>query len=122
MISGVQQRAVGVFAKRSDIELALSELKAANFSMDKVSVVVRNAEQEDEIAGVEVKELTNNKADEEAVAGAFTGGALGGLGGLLVGLGLLAIPGIGPYHVCGCRSNSNCNYSGWWCCWCVVVV
>ena len=29
-------------------------------------------------------------------AGAATGGALGGLGGLLIGLGALAIPGIGP--------------------------
>ena len=44
--------------------------------------------------GVDVNESTGNKADEGAAAGAVTGGALGGLGGLLVGLGALAIPGI----------------------------
>ncbi|BAZ47879.1 hypothetical protein NIES4103_04830 [Nostoc sp. NIES-4103] len=103
MVSGVQQRAVGVFAKRSDIELALSELKAANFPMNKVSVIVRNTEQEDKIAGVEVKELTNTKGDEKAVAETFTGGALGSL---LVGLRLLTIPGIGSIIFAGAEATA----------------
>lgn len=105
MIPGVQQRGVGVFAKRSDVELALSELKAANFPMDKVSVVARNAEQEQEIAGVEVKKRSGNRADE----GAFTNGALGGLDGFLVGLGLLAIPGIGSIIFAGVEATAIAN-------------
>jgi hypothetical protein len=108
MLSGLsgEKRAIGVFAKRSDVELALHELKNANFPMNKVSVIARDAEQVEEIAGVEVKEHTDNKAEEGAVTGAITGGALGGLTGLLVGLGLLAIPGIGPVMLAGAGATT----------------
>jgi hypothetical protein len=41
------------------------------------------------------------KAPEGAIAGGATGGALGGTLGLLAGLGLLAIPGIGPLVAAG---------------------
>jgi hypothetical protein len=108
MLSGLsgEKRAVGVFAQRSDVELAVRELKNSNFPMDKVSVIARNAEHVQEIAGVEVKEHTDNKAEEGAVTGALTGGALGGLTGLLVGLGLLAIPGIGPVMLAGAGATA----------------
>ncbi|UBF23877.1 hypothetical protein K9N68_19200 [Kovacikia minuta CCNUW1] len=39
-------------------------------------------------------------------AGAATGGALGGLGGLLVGLGTLAIPGFGPVMLGGAAATA----------------
>jgi hypothetical protein len=65
--------------------------------MDHVSVVGKHAHGNDQIAGVEMgNRAEGNKADDGAKAGAATGGVLGGLGGLLVGLGALAIPGIGP--------------------------
>lgn len=54
MASETNKKAVGIFTKRTDVELALAELKAANYPMDKVSVIARNAEEEDEIAGIEV--------------------------------------------------------------------
>ncbi|MBH8565695.1 hypothetical protein I8748_26570 [Nostoc sp. CENA67] len=106
MVSGIQQRAMGVFAKRSDIELVLSELQAANFPMNKVSVIVRNTEQEDKITGVEVKQLTSNRTDEKAVNRAVTGDALYGLRGLLIGLGVLAIPGIGSIMFAGAEATA----------------
>jgi uncharacterized membrane protein len=101
-----EQKAIGVFKKRSDVEVALSELKAANYPMDKVSVVARNAEQEEDIVGVKVKEHSGNKADEGASVGATTGGAVGSLTGLLVGLGLVAIPAVGPIMLAGAGATA----------------
>jgi hypothetical protein len=46
-----------------------------------------------------VQEPTNNRTP--AVGTAATGVAIGGLGGLLVGLGVLAVPGIGPLLAAG---------------------
>lgn len=43
----------------------------------------------------------NSKAPEGAVTGATTGGVLGGALGLLVGIGALAIPGVGPLIAAG---------------------
>lgn len=43
----------------------------------------------------------NTKAPEGAVAGAGAGGVIGGTLGLLAGIGLLAIPGLGPFIAAG---------------------
>ena len=40
-------------------------------------------------------------APEGATAGAVSGGVLGGIGGWLVGIGTLAIPGLGPFVAAG---------------------
>ncbi len=101
-----ERKSVGVFARRSDAELALKELKATNFPMHKVSVIARNAEEQSDIAGIEVKEHTGNIAEEGAAAGAVTGGALGSITGLLVGIGLLAIPGMGPVMLAGAEATA----------------
>ncbi|MBW4614690.1 MAG: DUF1269 domain-containing protein [Desmonostoc vinosum HA7617-LM4] len=101
-----ERRSVGVFAKRSDAELALQELKVSNFPMRKVSVIARNAEEQEDIAGVEVKEHSGNTSKEGAAAGAITGTALGSLTGLLVGMGLLALPGIGPIMLAGAEATT----------------
>jgi hypothetical protein len=74
--------------------------------MDRVSVIAQNADQDDDIAGTPVQEKVGNKADEGAAAGVVSGGILGGLGGLLVGLGTLAIPGIGPIMLAGATATT----------------
>ncbi len=101
-----EHRAVGVFSNRMETENALLEIKTSGFPMDKVSVVGRNADSEDNVAGVAVHKSIDNKADEGAVAGAVAGGALGGATGLLVGLGTLAIPGIGPVMLAGAAATA----------------
>jgi hypothetical protein len=101
-----ERRAVGVFANRLETENALLEIKSSGFPMENVSVVGRNAEPEDRVAGVAVHKNIDNKADEGAVAGAVTGGALGGVTGLLVGLGTLAIPGVGPILLAGAAATT----------------
>lgn len=103
-----EKRAVGVFPTRREAELALEELKNSGFSMDKVSVIARDADRESNIANVEVedRDSAGNKADEGATTGAVTGGVLGGFTGLLVGLGALAIPGIGPIMLAGAGATA----------------
>lgn len=100
------KRAVGIFPTRHETEQALSELRNASFNMDHVSVIARDAERQDDIAGVDVEDSSGNKADLGAAKGAVTGGALGGLTGLLVGLGLVAIPGIGPIMLAGAGATA----------------
>jgi hypothetical protein len=74
--------------------------------MDRVSLIAKHSDANDRIAGVEMQSDRGNKADEGAKAGAVTGGALGGLGGLLIGLGTLAIPGVGPVILGGAAATA----------------
>ncbi|RAM48018.1 MAG: hypothetical protein C6Y22_30190, partial [Hapalosiphonaceae cyanobacterium JJU2] len=95
------RRAIGVFSHHRDAEAALMELRDSGFPMNQVSLIAKDSG--DRLPGVNTGVGVNQnnvaaqtKADEGAKAGAATGGVLGGLGGLLVGLGALAIPGVGP--------------------------
>ena len=106
MVVGVHRRAVGVFARRRDAEEALHELKKSGYDMNRVSVVVQDADGDKNIAGAEVKERVGDKSDQGATVGALSGGTLGGLTGLLVGLGTLAIPGIGPIMLAGATATT----------------
>jgi hypothetical protein len=110
MALGQHKRAVGVFSTRREAELALRELRDSRFPMDRVSVIARDADRQDDIAGADVhsdiRDRDDNKADEGAATGALAGGALGGLTGLLVGLGTLALPGIGPIMLAGATATA----------------
>jgi hypothetical protein len=106
MVVGVHKRAVGVFNNRRDAEHALHELRDSGFPMDRVSVVVQDADDNETIAGAEVRDRVGDKSDEGAKVGALSGGALGGLTGLLVGLGTLAIPGVGPIMLAGATATA----------------
>lgn len=107
MVLGYDKRAVGVFSSRHEAERALNELRDAGFSMDRVSIVAKDADRGDQIAGTDIHNRAHgNKADEGAATGAATGGALGALTGLLVGLGAIAIPGIGPVMLAGATATA----------------
>ncbi|HEY9805951.1 MAG TPA: general stress protein [Candidatus Obscuribacterales bacterium] len=107
MVLGYDKRAVGVFSNRNEAEQALNELRDAGFAMDRISIVAKDAERGDQIAGTEIHDRAHgNKADEGVATGAATGGALGALTGLLVGLGAIAIPGIGPVMLAGATATA----------------
>lgn len=101
------RRAVGVFRSRRDAENALNTLRDSGFSMDRISVLAKHVDRNDEIAGVNIqdrdqmKNRGDNEASEGAGIGAVAGTALGGVGGLLVGLEALIIPGVGPFLAAG---------------------
>ena len=73
---------------------AVNALEAAGIPHSDISIVSNNADNRYD------KDHTTNAA-EDAGKGAGVGAALGGIGGLLTGLGLMAIPGVGPVVAAG---------------------
>lgn len=98
------KRAVGVFKKREDLEDTLRALKNENFDMERVSLLARDVEGVE--GGREVTEKQGNEAKEGAGIGASTGTVLGGIGGFLTGVGLLAVPGVGPILAAGAEISA----------------
>jgi hypothetical protein len=101
------KRAVGTFSSRTEAETALTELRSSGFAMDKISVLAKDTNRNEKVAGVgvtdrdEIKNRGDNEAQEGAGIGATAGTVLGGAGGLLVGLEALVIPGVGPFLAAG---------------------
>src|SRR5579859_4213471 len=87
---------VGVFDDREDARHAIEALKDDGFSGDSISILSPDKQTTQDIA-----EETGTHAGGGAATGAVAGGILGGLGGWLVGIGALAIPGIGPFIAAG---------------------
>jgi len=73
-----------------------NQLKAAGFSYNDISVLFPDKSGTRDFAHEQ-----NTKAPEGAAAGAGTGGVIGGALGWLVGIGALAIPGLGPFIAAG---------------------
>lgn len=76
--------------------LIVERLSNAGFSSNAVSVLFPDKSTTRDFAFQK-----NTKAPEGAATGAGTGGALGGALGWLVGIGALAIPGLGPFIAAG---------------------
>ena len=74
----------------------VDQLKAAGFSPNDISVLFP-----DKTGTKDFAHEQNTKAPEGAATGAGTGGLLGGAFGWLVGIGALAIPGLGPFIAAG---------------------
>jgi len=74
----------------------VDRLRAAGFSRDDISVLFP-----DKTGTKDFAHEQHTKAPEGAATGAGTGGVLGGAFGWLVGIGALAIPGLGPFIAAG---------------------
>lgn len=100
MVVANEKRAVGVFARRQEAEQALNELKASGFSMDKVSLLAKDADQGEQLGEVQISDRIDNQDVNTtgAVADALNTGVWGSV---LVGLSSLAIPGIGAVIAAG---------------------
>jgi uncharacterized membrane protein len=82
---------VGVFHDRNRAEEALENLKEQGFDRD-ISLIAKDEQQGGGQGGMGGQDLSE---------GTFTGGALGGIAGLLAGVGALLIPGVGPIIAAG---------------------
>ncbi|MCV9967469.1 hypothetical protein OIU34_37190 [Pararhizobium sp. BT-229] len=81
----------GLFDHYSDATSAVKLLKAAGIPDSDISIVSNNAD----------GRYKDSDVGEDAGAGAGIGAAVGGVGGLLTGLGIMAIPGVGPVVAAG---------------------
>ena len=86
----------GLFDNRVQVENAIDGLRAAGFREDDMSALLPDIDATKELAHEK-----HTKAPEGALAGAGVGGAVGGTLGLLLGIGALAIPGLGPFIAAG---------------------
>lgn len=89
--------AYGIYNDRASFEAALNALRAANFRNSDISVILPERDRTTRDLAHEI----NSKAPEGAATGAGTGAVLGGVLGWLVGIGAIAIPGIGPLVAAG---------------------
>lgn len=87
-----------LFDDYADATAALSELERLGVPRDSISIVASNADGAHGDAGTAIGEVDDHG---DVSRGVSTGAALGGVGGLLAGLGLLAIPGLGPIVAAG---------------------
>ena len=77
---------------------AVRDLEAAGVPHADISLVANNSGNQHDHSHAD---KAGNDAAEDAGTGAGIGAAVGGLGGLLTGLGLMAIPGVGPVVAAG---------------------
>jgi Protein of unknown function (DUF3341) len=86
----------GIYPSRSAVENAVLALKDAGFQHSDVSVLLP-----ENLGNREIATEKNTKAPEGAATGAGSGAVIGGTLGWLVGIGALAIPGLGPFIAAG---------------------
>jgi hypothetical protein len=92
---------VGLFDSFDNAQQVVQELIDRGFDRNEISLVANDANGRYQDFSNQVGGTTDTQAAEGAGAGAVGGTVLGGTLGLLVGLGALAIPGIGPVIAAG---------------------
>jgi hypothetical protein len=86
----------GIYKNSVHAERAVDRILAAGFSQNDISVLLPDTQSTKEFAHEK-----NTKAPEGTVTGVTTGGVIGGTLGILAGIGVLAIPGLGPFIAAG---------------------
>jgi hypothetical protein len=85
-----------IFRDRAHVEAGVESLLDAGFRNEDISVLLA-----DNIGTKDFAHEKHTKAPEGATAGAGAGAIIGGTLGLLAGIGVLAIPGLGPFIAAG---------------------
>lgn len=86
----------GIYMNREHAEEAIDALRGAGFRAEDVSVLLP-----ENLGSKDIGYEKHTKAPEKAAVGGAAGGLAGGVLGWLVGIGALAIPGIGPFIAAG---------------------
>src|ERR1700691_4669644 len=86
----------GIYSTRTQVETAADLLSRSGFPVTDLSVLLPES-----LGARDMGTEKATKAPEGAAAGVTTGGGIGGALGDLAGVGLLAIPGLGPFIAAG---------------------
>lgn len=86
----------GIYKNRLQVEDAIADLRAHNFRAEDISVLLPET-----LGNKDLAVEASTKAPEGAVTGGTAGVLAGGVLGWLVGIGSLAIPGVGPFIAAG---------------------
>lgn len=95
-MSDKKKSVLGIYKSRFEVERAIDALKMDGFSTADISVLMPDSAGSQDFAHTK-----GTKAPEGAATGAGAGAIIGGTLGLLVGIGALAIPGVGPFIAAG---------------------
>ena len=95
-MSGRNMSAFGLFPDQHTVTAAVDALRHAGFRNTDISVLFP-----ENVGSKDLAHEKHTKAPEGATTGGLTGGVIGGALGWLVGIGALAIPGIGPFIAAG---------------------
>lgn len=97
----LEKNVVGVYETEQEAIMAIEDLVKQGYNKQDICVIGKDLKNVNYIA-----DETGTVAEESAATGALAGGTLGGLTGLLVGVGALAIPGVGPIIAAGPIASS----------------
>ena len=96
-MSGKKVGVFGIYSTRVAVENATDSLMRAGFTASDISVLLPES-----LGGAkDMGTAKETKAPEGTAVGVNAGGVIGGTLGLLAGVGLLAIPGLGPFIAAG---------------------
>jgi len=95
-MAGKNTAVFGIYQTQTQAEEAVDTLIDNSFRPEDISVLMA-----DNVGTKDFAHEKHTKAPEGATSGAVAGGVVGGTLGLLVGLGTLAIPGLGPFIAAG---------------------
>ena len=95
-MAGKNTAAFGIYRNLPELERGVDQLRAARFRNEDISVLFPDNQGSKDFAHEK-----HTKAPEGVTTGATTGALLGGALGWLVGVGALAIPGVGPFIAAG---------------------
>jgi hypothetical protein len=96
-MAGKKVAVFGIYSTRASVESATDSLVNAGYPASDISVLLPESLGGPKEMGTEKA----SKAPEGTAAGVTTGGLIGGTLGVLAGVGLLAIPGLGPFIAAG---------------------
>lgn len=93
---------VGVYSTEQEAAHAINELVNLGYSKDQISVLAQDPKRFEGLGEADdIKTESPKEVGKGAATGAVTGGVIGGIGALIAELGVLAIPGIGPFLAAG---------------------
>ncbi len=93
---------VGIFRSEERAKEAINELKRQGFDEREISLIARDNKQGGRQGGADGGGGQGfTMSGQDVSDGALTGGAIGGIAGLLAGAGALLIPGVGPIIAAG---------------------
>jgi hypothetical protein len=95
-MAGKNTAAFGIYATRAQTENAVETLQRTGFRVEDISVLLP-----ENLGSKDIGAVKATKAPEGTATGVTAGGVIGGTLGLLVGIGALAIPGVGPLIAAG---------------------
>lgn len=97
-----ERAVVGVFSNEEEAVQAIHQLTEMGYRQDQISVLAKDPERFERLNDEEdVSAESTGDIAKGATTGAVTGGVIGGIGALIAELGVLAIPGVGPFLAAG---------------------